>query len=84
MSQIILYSSSECARCGIVKRLLDIHRVVYTEITDNKPLMLDKGFTEVPGVEENGQIIDTYSKVLSWLQKNGWYSFEEVNGNESN
>ena len=79
MEQIILYSSSECIRCRLVKQLLDAHRVQYTEIKDNKQLMLDKGFTEAPGVEVDGKIIDTYTSVLGWINRKGWYSFEEVN-----
>lgn len=79
MEQIILYSSSECVRCRLVKQLLDTHRVQYTEIKDDKQLMLDKGFTEAPGVEVDGKIIDTYTSVLGWISRNGWYSFEEVN-----
>ena len=78
MRKIILYSSSQCIRCRIVKQMLDVHKVQYEEITDNKQLMLDKEFTEVPGIEVDGQIIDTYASVLGWIQDNGWYSFEEV------
>lgn len=78
MRKIILYSSSQCIRCRIVKQMLDVHKVQYEEITDNKQLMLDKEFTEVPGIEVDGQIIDTYASVLEWIQDNGWYSFEEV------
>ena len=82
MNKIILYSSSECIRCRLVRQMLDVHNVQYEEIVDDKQLMLDKGFTEAPGIEENNQIVDTYSSVLSWLQKNGWYSFGEVSDDD--
>ena len=82
MKQIILYSTSECIRCKLVKQMLDIHKVQYLEVANDKPLMLDKGFTEAPGIEVDGQIIDTYTSVLSWIKKNGWYSFEEVNDDD--
>ena len=84
MGQITLYSSSECTRCKLVKQMLDAHHVQYNEILDNKQLMLDKEFLEIPAIEVDGQTIDEYTGVLCWIKKNGWYSFEEVSDNESN
>lgn len=82
MGQIILYSSSDCIRCRLVKQMLNVHNVQYAEIIDNKQLMIDKGFDEVPAIEVDGKTIDGYSRVLSWIKKNGWYSFEEANDND--
>lgn len=65
--QIILYSSSECLRCKIVKHMLDMHHIEYAEILDNKPLMLDKGLEEVPAMEVDGKMIDSYRGVLMWV-----------------
>ena len=84
MRKIILYSSSECIRCRIVKQMLNVHNVQYEEIIDNKQLMTDKGFSEVPAIEVDGKTIDEYTNVLHWMQTNGWYSFEEDNKNENN
>lgn len=65
--QITLYSSSECLRCKIVKHMLDTHHIEYTEILDDKPLMLDKGLEEVPAIEIDGKMIDSYRGVLMWV-----------------
>jgi hypothetical protein len=62
--------------------MLDIHSVSYTEVTD-RDYILGLGLAEVPALEVNDKIIDEYPSVLSWLEKNGYYSFE-VNDNESN
>lgn len=65
--QIILYSSSECLRCRIVRHMLDVNNIEYKEILDDKPLMLNKGLTEVPAMEINGKMIDSYRGVLMWI-----------------
>ena len=82
MMRIILYTSNTCERCKIVKHMLNIHSVDYTEVTD-KDYILGLGLTSVPAIEVDDKIIDEYSSVLAWLEKNGYYSFE-VNENESN
>ena len=74
MVQLILYTSSECIRCRLVKQMLQAHDVQYEEITDNKPLMMEIGLQEVPAIEVDGKIIDTYPNVLGWLQDKGYYS----------
>ena len=74
MGEIILYSSSECARCQLVKQMLDNHKVKYEEIIDEKQLMIDKGFERVPVIEVDGKIFDEYVSILNWLRDNGWYS----------
>ena len=85
-TQIILYSSSECLRCKIVKHMLDTHNIEYEEILDDKPLMLDKGLEEVPAMEINGELLGTYREVLMWVYEKlgilGEYS--EVSDDESN
>lgn len=84
MTDIKLYSSSGCIRCSLVKMMLNIHDVEYTEIKDNKELALEKGIEEYPSVESDGKIIDGYQRVLMWLEDNGWYSFKEGDSSESN
>lgn len=78
---IILYSSSECTRCKLVKQMLNHHNVKYEEVTDNKQLMIDMGFESVPVVEVDGKIIDEYGCILDWLRQNGWYSLWEEDEN---
>lgn len=82
MEQIILYTSDTCGRCKIVKHMLNAHSVSYTEVTD-RDYILGLGLAEVPAIEADGKIIDEYQDILSWLEKNGYYSFE-VNCNEGN
>lgn len=79
---IILYSSSQCSRCSLVKQMLDNHNVKYT-ISEDKQLMLDKELLEIPALEINGKIIDEYSLVLHWLRENNYYSLWEDDKNDS-
>lgn len=80
MSNIIVYTTDTCQRCALVKQMLDVHSVDYTEVTD-KDYALSRGLEEVPAIETDGKIISEYTSVLSWLEKNGYYSFE-VNSND--
>lgn len=82
MEELILYTSDTCDRCKIVKQMLDVHSVGYVEVTD-RDYILDLGIESVPAVEIDNKIISEYQGVLSWLEKNGYYSFE-VNEDESN
>jgi glutaredoxin len=84
--KLILYSSSECLRCKIVKNMMDIHGIEYTEILDDKPLMLDKGLEEVPAMEINGELLSTYREVLMWVyDKIGILDeYSEANDDEGN
>ena len=84
MTDIKLYSSSECIRCSLVKTMLNIHDVEYTEIKDNKELALAKEIEEYPSIEVDGNIIDGYQRVLMWLENNGWYSLERGDNGEGN
>lgn len=75
MEQIVLYTSDTCNRCKTIKHMLNIHSVSYTEVTD-RDYILGLGLAEVPAIEADGKIIDEYPNVLSWLEENGYYSFE--------
>ena len=81
---IILYSSSECTRCKLVKQTLNHHKVKYKEIIDEKQLMMDKGFEKVPVLEVDGKVIEEYVGILDWLHENGYYSLWESDEFESN
>ena len=82
MEQIILYTSDTCDRCKAVKHMLNIHSVDYTEVTD-RDYILSLDLVGVPAIEVDNKIIDEYPRVLSWLKKNGYYSFE-VSSDDSN
>ena len=82
MEQIILYTSDTCDRCRIVKQMLNTHSVTYEEVAD-KDYILGLGVESVPAIKIGDRIISEYPSVLSWLKKNGYYSFE-VNNDESN
>ena len=84
IEEIILYSSSECVRCKLVKQMLDVHNVSYMELKDQKELAIEKEIEEYPSIEINGKVINGYSSVLTWLRNNGWYSLWEDNKDESN
>ena len=71
--KIILYSTTTCERCKIVRRMLDVHQVNYTNI-DDKQLMIDKGFEQVPVLEVDEKIIESFTSILAWLEDNGYYS----------
>jgi glutaredoxin len=80
MEQIILYTSDTCDRCKIVKHMLNTHSVNYIEVTD-RDYILGLGIEGVPAIEVGDKIISEYPSVLSWLENNGYYSFE-VNDND--
>lgn len=82
MDEIILYTSETCHRCKIVKHMLNVHLVHYSEVSD-RDYILSLGINEVPAIKVNNEIISAYSNVLSWLENSGYYSFE-VNNDESN
>lgn len=73
--KIILYSSSECGRCPIVKMMLDANNVPYTEIKDDFTLMEQMDLESVPALKVDDELLDEYWKVILWLQDNNYYSF---------
>lgn len=83
MGKVILYTSDTCSRCHVVKHMLDEHSVDYTEVTD-RDYILSLGVEGVPALEVDGEIISEYPRVLSWLKKNRYYSFEVSDDDESN
>ena len=74
--QIVLYSTG-CTRCKLVKQMLDVHHVEYTEITD-KQAIEEKDFDSVPVLEVDGKCME-YSELLTWLEQNNYYSLWEGN-----
>ena len=73
--KIILYTLIGCDRCKLVKQMLDTHGVKYDIIDDTKTL-IEYDFEELsfPIMEVDGERIEEYADILSWLRKNNYYS----------
>ena len=76
MNKIILYSSNDCDRCKRVKQMLNAHKVDYVNV-DDKSVMVNKGFEQVPVLEVGDRIIEDYSLILGWLKENNYYAIME-------
>lgn len=63
---VILYSTG-CPKCQVLKSKLDSKNISY-ELFDNKDKMIDKGFTNVPILEVDGEIMD-FKKAVEWINK---------------
>lgn len=63
---IILYSTG-CPKCQVLKSKLDSKNISY-ELFDNKDKMIDKGFTNVPILEVDGEIMD-FKRAVEWINK---------------
>ena len=63
---VILYSTG-CPKCQVLKSKLDSKNISY-ELFDNKDKMIDKGFTNVPILEVDGDIMD-FKRAVEWINK---------------
>lgn len=63
---VILYSTG-CPKCQVLKSKLDSKNISY-EVFDDKDKMIDKGFTSVPILEVDGEIMD-FKKAVEWINK---------------
>ena len=63
---VILYSTG-CPKCQVLKSKLDSKNISY-ELFDNKDKMIDKGFTNVPILEVDGEIMD-FKRAVEWINK---------------
>lgn len=63
---IILYSNN-CPRCEHLESLLKAEGIPYEHITDTD-LMLSLGFTTVPMLAVDGQVMD-HPAALAWLKE---------------
>ena len=63
---VILYSTG-CPKCQVLKSKLDSKNISY-ELFDNKDNMIDKGFTNVPILEVDGEIMD-FKRAVEWINK---------------
>ena len=62
--KITLYSTG-CPQCKTLKSLLDKRDIEYEVITDEN-VMIEKGFTKVPMIEVDGEIMN-YSEAFKWI-----------------
>lgn len=62
--EIILYSTG-CPKCNILTKKLDEKHLNYKTIDDEK-LMLEKGLTEVPWLEVEGNMMN-FSTAVKWV-----------------
>ena len=73
--KIILYTLVDCDRCKLVKSMLDAHGVHYDTI-DDVEVLKECGFADLsfPIMDINGERIEEYVDILSWLRRNNYYS----------
>lgn len=64
---IVLYST-HCPKCKILETKLKQKSIEYTEVND-VDLMLEKGFTTIPMLEVDGEIMD-FKKANDWINNN--------------
>lgn len=64
---IILYTQN-CPKCKILETKLKQKSIEYTEVND-VDLMLEKGFTTIPMLEVDGEIMD-FKKANDWINNN--------------
>jgi hypothetical protein len=55
--------------------MLDVHEVMY-ETVDDEQTLIDAGLAELsfPVMDVDGERIEEYVDILSWLRKNNYYS----------
>ena len=63
--EVILYSTN-CPRCAVLEKKLTSANIKYSIITD-ADLMIEKGFTSVPMLEVDGNIMD-FKSAVEWLK----------------
>lgn len=73
--KIILYTLVDCDRCKLVKQMLDVHEVIYETIDDTQTLIdYGMGALSFPIMDVDGERIEEYVDILSWLRRNNYYS----------
>lgn len=66
--EIILYSTN-CPRCKILEKKLNIAGITYT-INNDADYMIEKGFTEAPMLEVDGKIM-SFIPACDWINNLG-------------
>lgn len=62
---MIKFYTIHCPACNVLKKKLDEKKISYEEITD-KELMMSKGFTSLPMLEVDGQILN-FNGAMKWI-----------------
>lgn len=65
-SNITLYSTG-CPRCMVLKKKMDEKGIKYNIVSDQQ-YMMDKGFSTVPILEIDDQIMN-FSEAINWINK---------------
>ena len=67
MDRIIFYST-HCPKCNVLKAKLDKAEIEYDEVNDTVE-MLKNGFNTSPMLEVNGKYLD-FGKAIQWIKDN--------------
>lgn len=62
---MVIFYSTHCPKCTILEKKLKDKGIEYEEIND-KQIMIDKGFMQVPMLEVDGQIFD-FNGAIRWI-----------------
>ena len=63
---VVLYST-HCPKCEVLESKLEKKGIEYSVVTDVN-LMLEKGFSQAPLLEVNGEIMD-FTHAIAWVNK---------------
>lgn len=63
---VVLYST-HCPKCSVLEKKLSSSNIDYDIVTD-EDLMIEKGFTSVPMLEVDGEIMD-FKAAVEWINK---------------
>ena len=63
---MILYTTTTCTRCPIIKKKLDEAGIEYT-IDQNVEEMVKLGIRSVPVLEVDGELLE-FGRILKWIK----------------
>ena len=63
---VVLYST-HCPKCSVLEKKLSSSNIDYDIVTD-EDFMIEKGFTSVPMLEVDGEIMD-FKAAVEWINK---------------
>lgn len=64
---VTIYTTATCPKCSILKDKLKAKNIEFTNIMDMDTL-IDKGFSVVPWLEVNGELMD-FNKAIKWTNE---------------
>lgn len=62
---MIIFYSTHCPKCGVLKKKLDSANIDYKEIDDVEE-MKAKGLTTAPALEVDGELMN-FSQAVAWV-----------------